>query len=169
MPVPLTHSTTTPPQGAAPSSRAAPPAQFITLVEDSSLVVPIGRWTLQEATRQATAWQQPDGSGPRISVNVSVCQFQHPTLVDDVTDALRSSGLDPYRLTLEITESLLVEDTTATTRKLRQIKDLGVRLALDDFGTGYSSLSYLRRFPIDILKIDKTSVDGVAGSAALAD
>jgi diguanylate cyclase (GGDEF)-like protein/PAS domain S-box-containing protein len=147
-----------------PERGLVPPAQFIALAEDSGLIVPIGRWILREAARQAAAWQQPDGSGPRMSVNVSVRQFQHPNLVEDVTDALHHSGLDPHRLTLEITESLLVQDTTATTTKLQQIKDIGVRLALDDFGTGYSSLSYLRRFPIDILKIDKTFVDGVATS-----
>ncbi|MGY2082789.1 putative bifunctional diguanylate cyclase/phosphodiesterase [Blastococcus sp. SYSU DS0539] len=138
------------------------PAQFIDLAEESGLIVPIGRWILHEATRQAAAWQQVDGTGPRMSVNVSVRQFQHPELVDHVTEALRVSGLDPRQLTLEITESLFAQDANATTEKLQQLKLLGVRLALDDFGTGYSSLSYLRRFPIDILKIDKSFVDGVA-------
>jgi diguanylate cyclase (GGDEF)-like protein/PAS domain S-box-containing protein len=138
------------------------PAQFITLAEDSGLIVPIGRWILREATRQAAVWQEPDGNGPRMSVNVSVRQFQHPGLVDHVTEALHASGLAPSNLTLEITESLFAQDTAATTHKLTQLKALGVQLALDDFGTGYSSLSYLRRFPIDILKIDKSFVDGVA-------
>ncbi|WP_167761166.1 EAL domain-containing protein, partial [Geodermatophilus sp. DF01_2] len=148
-----------------PQRGLVPPAHFISLAEDSGLIVPIGRWILREATRQAAAWQLPEGSGPRMSVNVSVRQFQHPDLVEDVADALRYSGLTPSRLTLEITESLFVQDTTGTAGKLRAIKDLGVRLALDDFGTGYSSLSYLRRFPIDVLKIDKSFVDGVATSA----
>ncbi|CCG04797.1 putative bifunctional diguanylate cyclase/phosphodiesterase [Blastococcus saxobsidens] len=147
-----------------PERGLVPPAQFITLAEDSGLIVPIGRWILREATRQAAAWQRIDGRAPRMSVNVSVCQFRHPDLVDDVTEALRASGLAPDRLTLEITESLFAQDTTGTTLKLEQLKALGVRLALDDFGTGYSSLSYLRRFPIDILKIDKSFVDGVATS-----
>ena len=147
-----------------PERGLVPPARFIGLAEESGLIVPIGRWVLREAARQAVAWQHADGSGPRMSVNVSVRQFQHPGLVGDVADALDSSGLDPTRLTLEITESLLVQDTTGTMVKLKAIKDLGVRLALDDFGTGYSSLSYLRRFPIDVLKIDKSFVDGVASS-----
>ncbi len=147
-----------------PTRGLVPPTHFITLAEDSGLIVPIGRWILRQATEQAAAWQAPDGSGPRISVNVSVCQFQHPSLVDDVADALQRSGLPSHQLVLEITESVLAQDAE-TTRKLRSIKDLGVRLALDDFGTGYSSLSYLRRFPIDTLKIDKAFVDGVATSA----
>jgi diguanylate cyclase (GGDEF)-like protein/PAS domain S-box-containing protein len=148
-----------------PERGTVPPAQFIGLAEDSGLIVPIGRWILEEATRQAVAWQQAGGEGPRMSVNVSVCQFQHPDLVDDVAGALRASGLAPDRLTLEITESLFAQDTEGTTQKLEAIKALGVRLALDDFGTGYSSLSYLRRFPIDILKIDKAFVDGIATDA----
>ncbi|SEK18789.1 PAS domain S-box-containing protein/diguanylate cyclase (GGDEF) domain-containing protein [Blastococcus sp. DSM 46786] len=145
-----------------PTRGMVPPVQFITLAEDSGLIVPIGRWILREATRQAAAWQQSDGRGPRMSVNVSVRQFQHPDLVDDVTEALRASGLAPDRLTLEITESLFAEDTAGTTQKLEALKALGIRLALDDFGTGYSSLSYLRRFPIDVLKIDKSFVHGIA-------
>ncbi len=148
-----------------PERGLVPPAQFITLAEDSGLIVPIGRWILREATRQAAAWQRASGEAPRMSVNVSVCQFQHPDLVDDVTEALLASGLAPDRLTLEITESLFAQDTAGTTQKLEELRDLGVRLALDDFGTGYSSLSYLRRFPINILKIDKSFVDGVATSS----
>jgi EAL domain-containing protein (putative c-di-GMP-specific phosphodiesterase class I) len=148
-----------------PERGLVPPGQFITLAEDSGLIVPIGRWILREATRQAAAWQLASGEAPRMSVNVSVCQFQHPDLVDDVTDALRASGLAPDRLTLEITESLFAQDTAGTTQELEALKGLGVRLALDDFGTGYSSLSYLRRFPIDILKIDKSFVDGIATSS----
>src|SRR5205085_3935681 len=95
----------------------------------------------------------------------SVRQFQHPDLVRDVADALHRSGLDPALLTLEITESLFAEEIEETTRKIELLKALGIRLALDDFGTGYSSLSYLRRFPIDILKIDKSFIDGVTTSA----
>jgi EAL domain-containing protein (putative c-di-GMP-specific phosphodiesterase class I) len=140
--------------------------EFIPLAEETGLIVPIGRWVLQEATRQAAVWQHRSPLGRlRMSVNVSVRQFQHPDLVGDVADALRVSGLAPSLLTLEITESLFVHDTEETTRKIGQLKDLGVRLALDDFGTGYSSLSYLRRFPIDTLKIDKSFIDGVTTSA----
>jgi diguanylate cyclase (GGDEF)-like protein len=141
------------------------PLEFIPLAEETGLIVPIGRWVLQEATRQAAAWQNRSPLGRlRMSVNVSVRQFQHPDLVGDVAEALRRSGLDPKLLTVEITESLFAQDIEETTRKIGLLKDLGVRLALDDFGTGYSSLSYLRRFPIDTLKIDKSFVDGVTTS-----
>jgi diguanylate cyclase (GGDEF)-like protein len=141
------------------------PLEFIPLAEETGLIVPIGRWVLQEATRQAAEWQNRSPLGRlRMSVNVSVRQFQHPDLVGDVADALRRSGLKPELLTVEITESLFAQDTEETLRKIQQLKALGVRLALDDFGTGYSSLSYLRRFPIDTLKIDKSFIDGVTTS-----
>jgi len=94
-------------------------------------------------------------------VNISGRQLQHPGLADDVMAALEDSGLAPDRLVLEITESVIMQDTESTLRKLRALKAIGVRLAIDDFGTGYSSLSYLQRFPIDILKLDKTFIDGV--------
>jgi diguanylate cyclase (GGDEF)-like protein len=142
------------------------PIDFIPLAEETGLIVPIGRWVLHQATRQAAAWQASSPLGRlRISVNVSVRQFQHPDLMRDVTDALKASELDPQLLTLEITESLFVHDTEGTAAKLAELKALGVRLALDDFGTGYSSLSHLRRFPIDTLKIDKSFIDGVTTSA----
>ncbi|UOY00168.1 putative bifunctional diguanylate cyclase/phosphodiesterase [Blastococcus sp. PRF04-17] len=142
------------------------PLEFIPLAEETGLIVPIGRWVLQEATRQAAAWQNRSPLGRlRMSVNVSVRQFQHPDLVGDVAEALQTSGLDASLLTIEITESLFAQDTEETIRKIGLLKDLGVRLALDDFGTGYSSLSYLRRFPIDTLKIDKSFIDGVTTSS----
>jgi diguanylate cyclase (GGDEF)-like protein len=141
------------------------PLEFIPLAEETGLIVPIGRWVLQEATRQAAEWQNRSPLGRlRMSVNVSVRQFQHPDLVGDVAEALHRSGLKPSLLTLEITESLFAQDIEETTRKIELLKDLGCRLALDDFGTGYSSLSYLRRFPIDTLKIDKSFIDGVTTS-----
>jgi diguanylate cyclase (GGDEF)-like protein/PAS domain S-box-containing protein len=139
-----------------------PPLDFIPLAESCGLIVPIGRWVLREATQQAATWQQPgDEAGVHVSVNVSVRQFRHPDLLNDVTDALHRSGLPAHLLTLEITESLFAADISDVTSKLERLKDLGVRLALDDFGTGYSSLSYLRRFPFDILKIDKSFVEGI--------
>jgi diguanylate cyclase (GGDEF)-like protein len=142
------------------------PLDFIPLAEETGLIVPIGRWVLREATRQAAEWQAASPLGRlRISVNVSVRQFQHPDLLGDISTSLLRSGLDPALLTLEITESLFVQDPANTAHKLEEIKELGVRLALDDFGTGYSSLSYLRRFPIDTLKIDKSFIDGVATSS----
>jgi diguanylate cyclase (GGDEF)-like protein len=142
------------------------PLEFIPLAEETGLIVPIGRWVLQEATRQAAEWQNRSPLGRlRMSVNVSVRQFQHPDLVGDVAEALQRSGLDATLLTLEITESLFAQDIEETTRKIGLLKAQGIRLALDDFGTGYSSLSYLRRFPIDTLKIDKSFIDGVTTSA----
>jgi EAL domain-containing protein (putative c-di-GMP-specific phosphodiesterase class I) len=96
-----------------------------------------------------------------MSVNLSARQFQRPELLDDIRDALASTGLDPRRLKLEITESVIMHDAEATTDTLLAIKDLGIRLAIDDFGTGYSSLSYLKRFPVDTLKIDRSFVDGL--------
>ncbi|MGY1708492.1 putative bifunctional diguanylate cyclase/phosphodiesterase [Geodermatophilus sp. SYSU D00758] len=147
-----------------PHRGVVPPLHFITLAEESGLIVPIGRWVLREATRQAAAWVAA-GEDRHVTVNVSVRQFQHPSLLDDIHDALDRSGLEPHRLTLEITESLFAHDSVRTVEKLREVKAIGVRLALDDFGTGYSSLSYLRRFPIDVLKIDKSFVDGVVENA----
>jgi diguanylate cyclase (GGDEF)-like protein len=141
------------------------PLEFIPLAEETGLIVPIGRWVLQEATRQGAEWQNRSPLGRlRMSVNVSVRQFQHPDLVGDVAEALQRSGMDPSLLTLEITESLFAQDIEETTRKIELLKNMGARLALDDFGTGYSSLSYLRRFPIDTLKIDKSFIDGVTTS-----
>jgi diguanylate cyclase (GGDEF)-like protein/PAS domain S-box-containing protein len=141
------------------------PAEFIPLAEASGLIVPIGRWVLREATAQAGTWQLPDdAAGPHVSVNVSVRQFRHPDLVHDVAEALERSGLPARRLTLELTESLFAADIPDVTQKLERLKDLGVRLALDDFGTGYSSLSYLRHFPFDILKIDKSFIEGIDGN-----
>jgi diguanylate cyclase (GGDEF)-like protein len=148
-----------------PSRGMVSPAEFIPLAEETGLIVPIGRWILHQATRQAAQWQEFSPLGRlRMSVNVSVRQFQHPDLVGDVSEALRLSKLDPCLLTLEITESLFVHDTNGTRAKFTELKELGVRLALDDFGTGYSSLSHLRQFPIDTLKIDKSFIDGVTTS-----
>jgi diguanylate cyclase (GGDEF)-like protein len=148
-----------------PARGLVPPAEFIPLAEETGLIVPIGRWVLHEATRQAAAWQQFAPSRQLgMSVNVSVRQFQHTELLGDLTRALCDSGLDPQLLTLEITESLFADDSVETGRKLDLISRLGVRLALDDFGSGYSSLSYMRRFPIDTLKIDKSFIDELTTS-----
>jgi diguanylate cyclase (GGDEF)-like protein/PAS domain S-box-containing protein len=142
-----------------------PPAAFIPLAEETGLIIPIGRWVLEQACQQTRQWQQAVGRRLSISVNLSVRQFQDPGLVDDVAHALHQADLDPGSLVLEITESLLMHDTDATIVKLGELKALGVRLAIDDFGTGYSSLSYLRRFPVDILKVDKSFIDAVADDA----
>jgi diguanylate cyclase (GGDEF)-like protein/PAS domain S-box-containing protein len=141
-----------------------PPMEFIPLAEESGLIVPLGLWTIQEACRQVRIWQNeiPADEPICVNVNLSARQLRHPNLVQDIAKVLDDTGLLPSRLVLEITESVLMIDTTATLNRLFQLKSLGVRLAVDDFGTGYSSFAYLRRFPFDILKIDKSFVDGVA-------
>ncbi len=138
------------------------PVDFIGLAEDSGLIVQIGRWVLDRACRQTQAWRERyDLDGLSVSVNLSARQFQHPDLIAEVGAALAASDLEPSRLVLEITESVLMQTTAATIGKLADLRRLGVRLAIDDFGTGYSSLGYLERFPVDILKIDKTFIDGI--------
>lgn len=137
------------------------PIKFIPLAEETNLIVPLGDWIIREACRQMQVWRSEyDGQlDVSLTVNISIRQFQQAELVDMVSRALRMSGLPPHSLILEITESFMMQDTEATILKLHELKKLGVRLAIDDFGTGYSSLSYLQRFPIDILKIDKSFVD----------
>jgi EAL domain-containing protein (putative c-di-GMP-specific phosphodiesterase class I) len=140
-----------------------PPADFITLTEETGLIVPIGNWVLTEACRQAREWQAQHPSDPPllVSVNLSARQFQQPDLVRDIRSALDETGLDPATLKLEITETVLMQDAPSTLAKLRALKNLGIHIAIDDFGTGYSSLSYLKRFPLDTLKIDRSFVDGI--------
>ncbi len=150
------------------------PQMFVALAEETGLIVPIGLRVLREACRQAAAWNAARPGQPplTVSVNLSARQFQQRDLPAVLTGTLSEVGLDPACLVLEITESLLLHDTDVTLSRLRQIKALGLRLAIDDFGTGYSSLAYLRRFPIDIIKIDKSFVAeierGAYESSALA-
>jgi diguanylate cyclase (GGDEF)-like protein len=148
-----------------PSRGVIPPDEFIPLAEETGLIVPIGRQILAMACTAAAGWATPAGLGsaPAVSVNLSARQLLDADLVTDVSQALERTGLDPRRLILEITESAFVSDATAVAQSLQQIRDLGVRLAIDDFGTGYSSLSYLRSLPVDILKIDRSFVEGVVG------
>ena len=136
------------------------PDTFIPIAEDTGLIVPIGEWVLMEACRQALHWQQRVTTGLplRISVNLSARQFAHGDLARTVGETLQAVGIDPSVLILEVTESAVMEDTEMASRVLRQLKTLGVSLAIDDFGTGYSSLAYLQRFPVDILKIDRSFV-----------
>ncbi|HYG56502.1 MAG TPA: EAL domain-containing protein [Symbiobacteriaceae bacterium] len=151
-----------------PERGLVPPDHFIPLAEETGLIIPLGRWVLREACRQASEWQQQQGAGERplrIGVNLSVRQLQDPHLVNDVREALRLYPLYPQTLLLEITESDLVEATEAIISTMEEIKELGVILAVDDFGTGYSSLSYLGRFPVDVVKIDRTFVSAMTGSA----
>jgi diguanylate cyclase (GGDEF)-like protein len=143
-----------------PDGTVRMPADFIEMAEETGLIVPIGRWVLREACHQARAWQSVAGRNLSIGVNLSGRQFQHPALRADVREALRDSGLAPDSLVLEITESVLMLNTPGTVATLDAMRRAGIRVAVDDFGTGYSSLSYLQRFPIDILKIDRSFVEG---------
>ena len=137
------------------------PAAFVELAEETGAIIAIGRAVLAQACRDAQLWPGLPGREPGVSVNLSARQLLDPEIVADVAGALARSGLPARRLTLEITESLLVQDPVAAAHTLRELKELGVKLALDDFGTGYSSLSYLARFPVDVVKIDKSFVDGL--------
>jgi len=143
-----------------PGCGLVPPAEFITLAEDTGLIVALGDWILNEACKQAIRWQQQHAPGPSpyVSVNISGKQFSCPNFLDQIKAALEKTGLAPQLLKLELTESVAMENAPRTEQILLEIQRLGVKLSIDDFGTGYSSLSYLRRFPINTLKIDKSFV-----------
>jgi diguanylate cyclase (GGDEF)-like protein len=147
-----------------PANVVIAPDVFIPIAEDSGLIVPIGRWVLDQACAQGAAWHA-QGHPLNISLNVSARQLERPEFVEEVRAALRDSGLDPAKLTLEITETVLMRKPDATAQLLGELKALGVRIAVDDFGTGYSSLAYLRQFPVDSLKIDRTFITGLAHSS----
>jgi diguanylate cyclase (GGDEF)-like protein len=138
------------------------PADFIGLSEETGLILPMGRWILREACRQARAWQAESGMPPLIvSVNLSAGQFERDGLPEEVGTIVRETGFEPRRLQLEISEAVLMRDDPRVFDRLEALKALGVRLAIDDFGTGYASLSYLKRLPVDCLKIDRSLVKGV--------
>jgi diguanylate cyclase (GGDEF)-like protein/PAS domain S-box-containing protein len=145
-----------------PEKGIVPPLDFIPLAEETGLIVPIGRWVLMEAcshaARLAEAFTALD---LHMAVNLSARQIARPEIVEEVREALSASGLDPSKLVLEITESVMIHDMDLAIGRLKELKTLGVQLAIDDFGTGYSSLNYVRRFPVDILKVDKSFIDGV--------
>ena len=147
------------------------PAEFIPIAEETGLILPMGDWILRTACAQNKAWQQAGLPALRISVNVSTRQLYQRRFTRSVAKALRDTGLDPHFLELEVTESILIENPEATSRTLKELADLGVKITVDDFGTGYSSLSYLRRFPLHALKIDQFFVSslskGEAGSAEI--
>ena len=155
------------------------PFDFISLAEETGLIIPLGRWVLHEATRQTKDWQvrygpliRGTGMSLMVGVNLSGRHLAHSEVVDDVSSALKRSGLAPSHLTLEMTESMLVHDNRATLERLHALKALGVRLSIDDFGTGYSSLAYLERFPVDSLKMDRSfiaSLDTVDTKSPLAE
>jgi diguanylate cyclase (GGDEF)-like protein/PAS domain S-box-containing protein len=157
-----------------PSLGLVRPDRFIHLAEETGLIVPIGAWVLRTACRQSRAWQHA-GYGPlRMAVNLSARQFAEPGLVADIARVLDETGLAASSLEIEITESLVMDDMEGAVRTMLELKRMGVKLSIDDFGTGYSSLSYLRRFPVDVLKIDRSFVrdipfseDGAALVAAI--
>jgi diguanylate cyclase (GGDEF)-like protein/PAS domain S-box-containing protein len=155
------------------------PLDFISLAEETGLIIPLGRWVLDEAGRQTKDWQlrygpliRGSGMTLTVGVNLSGRHLAHADVVDDVSASLRRTGLAPGHLTLEMTESMLVHDNRATLERLHALKNLGVRLSIDDFGTGYSSLAYLERFPVDSLKMDRsfiTSLDTGDSKSPLAE
>ncbi|QFZ73115.1 EAL domain-containing protein [Streptomyces fagopyri] len=139
------------------------PDQFIPLAEHTGLIVPLGRWVLEQSVRQARQWQERRaGAGPlRINVNLSPCQLTHPGLVQDTVDILEREGLDAAALCLEVTESALIGADDDLLKPLRRLAEMGVDIALDDFGTGYSNLANLRRLPVSILKLDRSFTQGM--------
>lgn len=146
------------------------PARFIPLAEESGQIIAIGKWVLRTACAQTQAWHAAGHSDLTVSVNVSACQFRQPEFVDTIVDILLQTGLDARFLDLELTESVIMQDREEIIETLRALKRLGVTLSLDDFGTGYSSLSYLKRFPIDVVKIDQSFIRDVTsdpGDASL--
>jgi diguanylate cyclase (GGDEF)-like protein len=134
------------------------PDQFIPLAEDSGMILPIGRWVLEQACLRALSWQRQGAHGLRMAVNLSPVQFRDPNLASQAGEILRRSGLAAEQLELEITERVLMEDTEANLQTLSELKALGIRISIDDFGVGHSSLSYLRRFPFDEIKLDRSFV-----------
>jgi len=149
-----------------PEQGLVSPASFIPVAENSGLIVPIGDWVLREACRQAMQWSSVEGRSDLIvAVNLSAAQFQRGDLEKTVSAALAESGLDPARLELELTESILIRDSENVLATVRRLKSIGVKLSIDDFGTGYSSLAYLKRFAVDKLKIDQSFVRGMADDA----
>jgi diguanylate cyclase (GGDEF)-like protein len=138
------------------------PVEFIPIAEDTGLVLPLGRFVLEQACHQLAQWRNGEsGRNWKVSVNLSARQLLAPDLVSMVRDATSNAGLDPTALTLELTESVLLSDSERVLRRLHDLKELGVQIAIDDFGTGYSSLSYLQRVPFDILKIDRAFVSAL--------
>jgi diguanylate cyclase (GGDEF)-like protein len=155
-----------------PERGLVPPGSFIPIAEETGLILPIGRWVLETACRQASVWRADAEIGLDLvmAVNLSPRQFRHPRLVQDVGQVLAESGLDASGLEVEITEGTAMGDADATVKTLEHLKAIGIRLAIDDFGTGYSSLGYLKRFPIDVLKVDRSFVSGLPanrGDAAI--
>jgi diguanylate cyclase (GGDEF)-like protein len=144
----------------SPTRGVVQPDAFIPLLEETGLIVEVGKWVLEEACAQGVAWHRA-GYPINIAVNVSGRQLDTDQVVTDIQDALSHSGLDPGALTIEITETTLMRNIEQTSRRLKAVKELGVRIAIDDFGTGYSSLAHLQKFPVDALKIDRSFISGL--------
>ncbi len=144
-----------------PEFGLVPPTRFIPLAEETDLIIPLGRWVIEEACEQAARWRDAGLSGLPVSINVSSRQFHYGDLIQTVEGALLRFGLDPGLVELELTEGTLIEDVELARRTLERLREVGVRVSVDDFGTGYSSLSYLQQFPIDALKIDRSFVEGI--------
>jgi diguanylate cyclase (GGDEF)-like protein/PAS domain S-box-containing protein len=142
-----------------PQRGTIPPGRFISLAEETGLIVPMGKWVLQTACTQNKAWQDAGLPPIVVSVNVSARQFRQESLVQTVAEVLQATGLEPRYLELELTESMVMHDAPQLVAMLDELKELGVKIAVDDFGTGYSSLSYLKRFPVDRLKVDRSFVE----------
>jgi diguanylate cyclase (GGDEF)-like protein/PAS domain S-box-containing protein len=144
-----------------PQRGMVPPAQFVPIAEECGLILPIGRWVLLEACRQARAWSDSGLGVVPVAVNVSAVEFGDKDFISGVRAVLIATGVEPANLELELTESVLMQDAESTVRTLGELKAMGVTLAIDDFGTGYSSFTYLRRFPVDALKLDKSFVQEI--------
>ncbi len=142
------------------------PGVFIPLAEETGIIVPLGRWVLEHACRQIVEWQErfPNDPPLTVSVNVSPKEISQPDFVENVLDTLKTVGLRPDSLKLEVTEGVLMESAETNVTVLRRLADVGIHVLIDDFGTGYSSLSYLHRFSVDTLKIDRSFVDALAGA-----
>jgi diguanylate cyclase (GGDEF)-like protein len=137
------------------------PDRFIPLAEHTGLIVPLGRWVLEQSVRQAKAWRERHAGPLRINVNLSPCQLTHPGLVQDTVDILDAEGVTPDALCLEVTESALIGADDDLLKPLRRLAEMGVDIALDDFGTGYSNLANLRRLPVSVLKLDRSFTQGM--------
>jgi len=148
----------------SPARGNVSPADFIPVAEESGHIIPLGYWVLNEVCLTIKAWQDKGLTLVPVSVNVSARQFQQPDFHKRVSEVLRRHDIDPSLIEIELTEGLVMEDTEAAQRELAQLKKIGLRISIDDFGTGYSCLSYLRRFPIDVLKIDKSFVQEIGSS-----
>jgi EAL domain-containing protein (putative c-di-GMP-specific phosphodiesterase class I) len=146
-----------------PERGLLPPAEFISLAEETGMIIPLGQWVLSEACRQVRIFREqiPPDASLRMSVNLSARQFRYPELVEEVSAILSETGTDPRDVALEITESVMMEKGPDARGILRALKGLGLTLVIDDFGTGYSSITNLKSFPVDVLKIDRSMVEGM--------